>query len=313
MGVRWYRSVNRLPIVWDDKYSPEFPESHRFPMKKFRLLKDWVDLHVPATQLFSPKPCPVDVLVETHDPVYVRGFQLGTLDPKVIREIGLPWSEGLRDRTILALGGTIRTCELAKIHGLASHLAGGTHHAHRDRGSGFCIYNDLAVSSRYLINKGLASRVLVFDCDVHQGDGTASILAHDPNIFTCSIHAEKNFPARKFNSDLDVNCPDGMTDDDYLSLVFETLESVAASWHPDFVIYDAGSDVHVDDALGRLSITTDGLYRRDYGVISRIRGMGIPCATVIGGGYDKDRARVAARHGVVISAAAAVFSQNGQT
>ncbi len=313
MGVHWYRSVNRLPIVWDDKYSPEFPESHRFPMKKFRLLKDWVDLHVPATQLFSPKPCPVDVLVETHDPVYVRGFQLGTLDPKAIREIGLPWSEGLRDRTILALGGTIRTCELAKIHGLASHLAGGTHHAHRDRGSGFCIYNDLAVSSRYLINKGLASRVLVFDCDVHQGDGTASILAHDPNIFTCSIHAEKNFPARKFNSDLDVNCPDGMTDDDYLSLVFETLESVTASWHPDFVIYDAGSDVHVDDALGRLSITTDGLYRRDYGVISRIRGMGIPCATVIGGGYDKDRARVAARHGVVISAAASVFSQNGQT
>ena len=245
--------------------------------------------------------------------MYVRGFQLGTLDPKVIREIGLPWSEGLRDRTILALGGTIRTCELAKTHGLASHLAGGTHHAHRDRGSGFCIYNDLAVSSRYLINKGLASRVLVFDCDVHQGDGTASILAHDPNIFTCSIHAEKNFPARKFNSDLDVNCPDGMTDDDYLSLVFETLESVVASWHPDFVIYDAGSDVHVDDALGRLSITTDGLYKRDYGVISRIRGMGIPCATVIGGGYDKNRARVAARHGVVISAAAAVFSQNGQT
>ena len=305
--------MNRLPIVWDDKYSPEFPESHRFPMKKFRLLKDWVDLYVPATQLFSPKPCPVDVLLETHDPGYVRGFQLGTLDPKVIREIGLPWSEGLRDRTILALGGTIRTCELAKTHGLASHLAGGTHHAHRDRGSGFCIYNDLAVSSRYLINKGLASRVLVFDCDVHQGDGTASILAHDPNTFTCSIHAEKNFPARKFDSDLDVNCPDGMTDDDYLSLVFETLESVVASWRPDFVIYDAGSDVHVDDTLGRLSITTDGLYRRDYGVISRIRGMGIPCATVIGGGYDKDRARVAARHGVVISAAAAVFSQNGQT
>ena len=122
MGVRWCRSVNRLPIVWDDKYSPEFPESHRFPMKKFRLLKDWVDLHVPATQLFSPKPCPVDVLVETHDPGYVRGFELGTLDPKVIREIGLPWSEGLRDRTILALGGTIRTCELAKAHGLATWL-----------------------------------------------------------------------------------------------------------------------------------------------------------------------------------------------
>jgi len=280
-------------------------------MAKFRLLKDWVDHHVPNTQVVTPTPCPIDVLVETHESDYVHGFQSGTLDAKAIREIGLPWSEGLRDRTILALGGTIRTCELAKTYGLASHLAGGTHHAHFDRGSGFCIYNDLAVSARYLINQGLASRVLIFDCDVHQGDGTASILTHDPQTFTCSIHAEKNFPVRKVESDLDVNCPDGMTDDEYLSVVFETLESVIASWHPDFVIYDAGSDVHVDDALGRLSITTDGLYSRDYGVISRIRHAGLPCATVIGGGYDKDRARVAARHGVVVRAAQAVLAQVG--
>ena len=279
-------------------------------MAKFRLLKEWVDQQVPATQLFSPEPCPIDVLVETHDPRYVHNFQSGNLDKRAIREIGLPWSEGLRDRTILALGGTMRTCELAKTHGLASHLAGGTHHAHRGRGSGFCIYNDLAVSARYIVNEGLASRVLIFDCDVHQGDGTASILAHDPHTFTCSIHAEKNFPVRKVDSDLDVNCPDGMTDDPYVSLVFETLESVIASWHPDFVIYDAGSDVHIDDALGRLSVTTEGLFRRDYGVISRIRSAGLPCATVIGGGYDKDRARVAARHGVVVSAAAAVFSSD---
>ena len=279
-------------------------------MAKFRLLKEWVDQQVPTTQLFSPEPCPIDILVATHDPRYVHDFQSGNLDKRAIREIGLPWSEGLRDRTVLALGGTIRSCELAKTHGLASHLAGGTHHAHYDRGSGFCIYNDLAVSARYLVNEGLASRVLIFDCDVHQGDGTAAILAHDPHTFTCSIHAEKNFPVRKVDSDLDVNCPDGMTDDPYVSLVFETLESVIASWHPDFVIYDAGSDVHIDDALGRLSITTEGLYRRDYGVISRIRSAGIPCATVIGGGYDRDRARVAARHGVVVSAAAAVFSSD---
>jgi acetoin utilization deacetylase AcuC-like enzyme len=152
--------------------------------------------------------------------------------------------------------------------------------------------------------------VLIFDCDVHQGDGTAAILANDAHSFTCSIHAEKNFPVRKVDSDLDVNCPDGMTDDPYVSLVLETLDSVIASWHPDFVIYDAGSDVHVDDALGRLAVTTEGLYARDYGVISKVRGLGIPCATVIGGGYDKNRARVAARHGVVIRAAQAVFSQD---
>lgn len=280
-------------------------------MAKFQLLKDWVDLHVPETRCFSPSPCPLEILTATHHPAYVEGFQTGTLDQKAIREIGLPWSEGLRDRTLLALGGSVQTCELAREFGLASHLAGGTHHAHYDRGSGFCIYNDLAVSARYLVSQGLASRVLIFDCDVHQGDGTAAILANDAHTFTCSIHAEKNFPVRKVDSDLDVNCPDGMTDDAYVSLVLETLDSVIASWHPDFVIYDAGSDVHVDDALGRLSVTTEGLYARDYGVISRIRGLGIPCATVIGGGYDKDRARVAARHGVVVRAAQAVFAQVG--
>jgi acetoin utilization deacetylase AcuC-like enzyme len=280
-------------------------------MAKFQLLKDWVDLHVPETRCFSPSPCPLEILTATHHPAYVEGFQTGTLDQKAIREIGLPWSEGLRDRTLLALGGSIQTCELAREFGLASHLAGGTHHAHYDRGSGFCIYNDLAVSARYLVSQGLASRVLIFDCDVHQGDGTAAILANDAHTFTCSIHAEKNFPVRKVDSDLDVNCPDGMTDDAYVSLVLETLDSVIASWHPDFVIYDAGSDVHVDDALGRLSVTTEGLYARDYGVISRIWGLGIPCATVIGGGYDKDRARVAARHGVVVRAAQAVFAQVG--
>ena len=280
-------------------------------MAKFQLLKDWVDLHGPETRCFSPSPCALEILTATHHPAYVEGFQTGTLDQKAIREIGLPWSEGLRDRTLLALGGSIQTCELAREFGLASHLAGGTHLAHYDRGSGFCIYNDLAVSARYLVSQGLASRVLIFDCDVHQGDGTAAILANDAHTFTCSIHAEKNFPVRKVDSDLDVNCPDGMTDDAYVSLVLETLDSVIASWHPDFVIYDAGSDVHVDDALGRLSVTTEGLYARDYGVISRIRGLGIPCATVIGGGYDKDRARVAARHGVVVRAAQAVFAQAG--
>ena len=280
-------------------------------MAKFQLLKDWVDLHVPETRCFSPMPCALETLTATHHPAYVEGFQTGTLDQKAIREIGLPWSEGLRDRTLLALGGSIQTCELAREFGLASHLAGGTHHAHYDRGSGFCIYNDLAVSARYLVSQGLASRVLIFDCDVHQGDGTAAILANDAHTFTCSIHAEKNFPVRKVDSDLDVNCPDGMTDDAYVRLVLETLDSVIASWHPDFVIYDAGSDVHVDDALGRLSVTTEGLYARDYGVISRIRGLGIPCATVIGGGYDKDRTRVAARHGVVVRAAQAVFAQDG--
>jgi acetoin utilization deacetylase AcuC-like enzyme len=279
-------------------------------MAKFRYLKEWVDREVENTYLVQPTPCPMDWLHQVHDPAYVDAFQTGTLDPKALREIGLPWSQGLATRTRLALGGSIRTCEVAMDRGLASHLAGGTHHAHFSRGSGFCIYNDLAVSATHLIATGRASRVLIFDCDVHQGDGTASMLAAHAGTFTCSIHAEKNFPARKVASDLDVNCPDGMQDAAYLELVVETLDSVLASWRPDFVIYDAGSDVHVDDALGRLCISTDGLYQRDVEVLRRIWRHGIPCATVIGGGYDRDRRAVAARHGVIVAAAARIMARS---
>ena len=302
--------MSRLPIVWDPGYSPDFPDTHRFPMAKFRHLKDWVDREVGNTWLVEPTPCPMELLQSVHDPAYVAAFQGGTLDPRAIREIGLPWSSGLATRTRLALGGSVLTCELACQYGLASHLAGGTHHAHYARGSGFCIYNDLAVASHHLIQSGRASRVLIFDCDVHQGDGTAAMLATHAGTFTCSIHAEKNFPARKVASDLDVNCADGMTDAPYLELVLDTLDSVLVSWRPDFVIYDAGSDVHVDDALGRLNISTEGLYQRDLEVLTRIRAQGIPCATVIGGGYDRDHRAVAARHGVIVAAAARVMARS---
>lgn len=298
-----------LPIVWDPGYSPDFPESHRFPMSKFSYLKEWIDAYVTGTNLTIPEPVDQINIEIAHCPQYIEAFQTGLLDDRRLREIGLPWSQGLANRTRLALGGSITTCYLALDQGLASHLAGGTHHAHFDRGSGFCIYNDLAVCARLLIRDGHASRVLIFDCDVHQGDGTASILREDVSIFTCSIHAAKNFPARKVVSDLDVECPDGMTDEAYLKIVFDTLESVLISWRPDFVIYDAGSDVHKEDALGRLSITSDGLFQRDIRVIRRIRELGIPCATVIGGGYHSDRKRLAARHGIVVAAAATVHHE----
>jgi acetoin utilization deacetylase AcuC-like enzyme len=241
--------------------------------------------------------------METHDPNYVSGFQSGSLDAKAIREIGLPWSEGLRDRTILALGGTMRTCELAKTYGLASHLAGGTHHAHYDRGSGFCIYNDLAVSARYLVNQGLASRVLIFDCDVHQGDGTALLLANEPRAFTCSIHCGKNFPFTKQLSDLDVELDDGLGDADYLNVVTETLHRVLDQFQPQLVLYDAGVDVYKHDPLGRLNVSLDGIRERDTRVISELLKRNIPVATVIGGGYDDDRAALARRHAIVVEVA----------
>lgn len=292
-----------LPVVSDPLYSPSFPDGHRFPMGKFEALRNWVQASLPQAVVYSPEPIDWASLYRVHDRAYVDAFQSGQLAPRVLREIGLPWSPGLARRTPLAVSGTWTTARLAITNGVACHLAGGTHHAHADRGSGFCIYNDLAVTARRLLFEGMASRVLIFDCDVHQGDGTARILAQDSEIFTCSLHAARNFPVRRAHSDLDVDLPDGMTDSDYIGVVQETWHAVISAFRPDFVLYDAGADVHRDDVLGRLSITDAGMYARDRSVIEACLIEGVPIATVIGGGYDRDISRLAQRHGIVVQAA----------
>lgn len=292
-----------LPVVSDPLYSPAFPEGHRFPMGKFAALRRWVRTSLPNAVIYSPEPIDWASIYCVHDRAYVDAFQSGQIERRALREIGLPWSAGLARRTPLAVSGTWTTARLAGSHGVACHLAGGTHHAHVDRGSGFCIYNDLAVTARRLLAQGAASRVLIFDCDVHQGDGTAQILVEDSAIFTCSLHAARNFPVRRARSDFDVELPDGMTDSDYVGLVQDTWWTVMQAFRPDFVLYDAGADVHRDDVLGRLSITDDGMYARDRFVIDVCLAQGIPVATVIGGGYDSDVERLAQRHGIVVQAA----------
>ena len=296
--MRWV-----LPVVTHLAYSPAFPTGHRFPMAKFQLLADWVRAEIPEAQFFSPDAPDFDAIRRVHSADYVAAFQSGTLSPQALREIGLPWSEGLAVRTPLAVAGSLLTAELASTYGVACHLAGGTHHAHVDRGSGFCIYNDLAIIARKRVAEGTSSRVLIFDCDVHQGDGTASILAQDAAIFTCSLHGERNFPVRRARSDMDVELPDGLGDADYLAIVQSTWESVVAAFRPDFVIYDAGADVHTEDVLGRLAITDQGMYARDRFVLSACLAQQIPVATVIGGGYAPDQNQLAARHGIVVRAA----------
>ena len=294
-----------LPLVYHPDYSFPFPGEHRFPMEKFGLLHG----HLRAAGIahggneFRPGRAKAALLGQAHCPQYVSDIVAGTLDQKAQRRLGLPWSEGLVKRTCIAPMGTLLTAQLALKQGLACHLAGGTHHAHYDFGSGFCIFNDLAFAAKQLLASGAVERLLIFDCDVHQGDGTAAMLVDEPRAFTCSIHCEKNFPVRKQRSDLDVGLPLGMTDQDYLDTVFETLEALLDTVCPQLVLYDAGVDVFEHDPLGRLCISEQGIADRDRGVIERCRRRGIPVATVIGGGYDDDREALARRHGIVIEQA----------
>lgn len=298
-----------IPIIYHPDYSFPFPEKHRFPMEKFGLLAD----HMRGTGLltsrngFRPGPCRQAWLKQAHCPDYLARFADNRLSAKEIRQMNLPWSEGLVRRTFLAPSGTVLTAQLALQHGVACHLAGGTHHAHFDYAAGFCILNDLAIAARVLLQQKDIERVLIFDLDVHQGDGTAALLAGEPEAFTCSVHCERNYPFQKQTSDLDIPLPDGMGDDNYLAVVSDTLNRALALSRPDIVLYDAGVDVFKGDPLGRLEISEAGIRERDYQVLSELRRRNIPVATVIGGGYDDDRMKLARRHGIVVEEASRVF------
>jgi len=292
-------------------------------MPKFALLRDHLIASGLATadQFHEPRPATDAELHLVHDRGYVRAFRGGTLPGDAVRRIGLPWSPGLVTRTVTAVGGTLRTAELALAEGLACNIAGGTHHAFRGHGSGFCIFNDLAVAAAVLLDRGVVDRVLIIDLDVHQGDGTAAIFGGEPRVFTCSVHCGANFPMRKQRSDLDVAVDVGVGDEAYLdvlrsgvtpgagtpralaSAAFGGVASLIERVEPGLVLYDAGADVHADDALGRLTLSDAGLYARDRLVIDACLALGVPAACVIGGGYDRDHARLAARHATLHRAA----------
>lgn len=278
-------------------------------MEKFGLLANYLRATglLAASNSFRPGPCRQAWLTHTHCPDYLARFAGNQLSARETRQMNLPWSEGLVRRTFLAPSGTVLTAQLALQHGVACHLAGGTHHAHFDYAAGFCILNDLAITTNVLLRQGSIERVLIFDVDVHQGDGTAALLADQPGAFTCSIHCERNFPFEKKLSDLDVALPDGLGDEDYLAVVSDTLHKALALSRPDIVLYDAGVDVFQGDPLGKLNISEAGIRQRDYQVLGELKRQGIPVATVIGGGYDDNRINLAKRHGIVVEEASRVF------
>lgn len=298
-----------LPIVYHPDYVALLPEEHRFPMPKFKLLHDLLlaDNITKPEQVYLPKLPSTELIELVHTPDYVQGYCQGTLDAKAQRRIGLPWSRALAKRTRIAVGGTILTAKLALKYGCACNTAGGTHHAFPSYGSGFCIFNDLAIAARTLQKEGLVNKILIVDLDVHQGDGTAWIFQNDQSIFTFSMHCEANFPSRKQTSDLDIPLPIGLDDDGYLQILAKNLPDLLTEVKPDLVLFDAGVDTHVGDRLGKLALTDWGIYRRERLVLSTCFSAGYPVATVIGGGYGKNIQELVYRHSLIHRAAAEVY------
>lgn len=300
-----------LPLVYHPDYVAPLPEGHRFPMLKFRQLHELLlgDGVARKEQFHTPK-IPLPEWIEcVHTPEYVRAYLSGSLDPKAQRRIGLPWSPALVNRTSIAVGGTILTAHLALDRGLACNSAGGTHHAFPNYGSGFCIFNDLAIAARLLQKMGLVRKILIVDLDVHQGDGTAFIFQNDPSVFTFSMHCEVNFPGIKQTSDLDVPLPVGMEDDAYLQTLARYLPDLLSQVKPDLVLYDAGVDPHVGDKLGKLCLTDTGIFRREMQVLSTCIAAGYPVACTIGGGYADDLKALVYRHSLLHRAATEVYHQ----
>ena len=302
--------LTSLPLVFHPIYSQlDLPKNHRFPIQKYLSLKN------AAINKFSSKvsvnlvkaPITRAKLLQIHNAKYVDDFIHNQLSTKEMKRIGFPWSEQFVQRTLTAVGGTLQAAQLATEHDIAINLTGGYHHAHPDFGSGFCVFNDLSIAAHTLIEQGKANRVLIFDCDVHQGDGTATCVEDNPNIFSLSIHCEKNFPARKQQSDWDIGLEKHIEDEAYLAQVKDVLTTAFYSFKPDFIIYDAGVDIHEDDDLGLLNITTQGIYQRDCLVFDLAKQNHIPIVAVIGGGYQRDINALTAVHLQLINAAITTF------
>ncbi len=302
--------MKKISWITHSKYDISIPKNHRFTSSKFSdLLKELKlkDFYKNAVVL-EPEKAKLQDLEIVHDMEYILKIKNGTLTDKETRKLGFKWSEVLSNRSFLAVNGTLLTCKEALKNHIACHLAGGTHHAHRNFGSGYCVFNDLCYASKSLIQKKIIKKILILDLDVHQGDGTAKILQNDKNIFTCSVHCKNNFPFRKSKSDLDIELDDNVDDKYYLEILNKTLDSCLNIFQPELVIYDAGVDVHENDKLGNLKLTTKGILQRDRRVIRFFKNKSIPIATVIGGGYSDNNIELAKRHSIIFQAANEVFN-----
>ena len=296
-----------MRLYYCDHYAIPLPAGHKFPMRKYSLVRDELlarggfEFH----QAAFADPLAIELV---HDSGYVRRFLEGSLQTSVIRRIGFPWSEGLVRRTLASVGGTLSAAADALRFGFGGNLAGGTHHAFRTEGAGFCVFNDIAVAIHWLRAQGRIRRAAVVDLDVHQGDGTAAIFADDPEVFTLSLHGRNNFPLRKQTSRLDIGFGDGTGDEEYLTILRRVLPMVF-DFKPDVVFYQTGVDALASDRLGLLSLTHEGLLARDQLVFENCRSRGIPVIASLGGGYSEPIEQTVRAHAGTFRTAQRIFSE----
>ncbi len=282
-----------MQAFYSDHFFLPLPEGHRFPMAKYRMLRDTLAAQLLGIRLLEAPRASDGELAYAHTPAYVAAISDGSAAPGMLREIGFPWSEAMAERARRSVGATVAAARAALAEGVAANLAGGTHHAYTDKGGGFCVYNDLAVAARVMQaewGRSAAGRraplqVAVIDLDVHQGNGTAHIFRADPSVFTLSLHGDKNFPFRKEASDLDMALPDGCTDAPYMEALEQALHTLESRFSPGLVLYLAGADPFEGDRLGRLKLSPDGLQARDRRVFDWCCTRQIPVAFAMGGGY----------------------------
>lgn len=298
-----------MRIFTTDGFRLDLPTTHPFPAEKYERLRRRVEADGSnrGEPLVVPDAATDEQLRLVHDPDYVRRVVAGELDATALQRLGFPWSPSLVERSRRSVGATIAAARAALLDGVAVSLSGGTHHAFFDRGEGYCVFNDVVVAARVMQNERLARRVVVLDCDVHQGNGTAALARHDATLFTMSIHGARNFPRVKETSDLDVELRDGATDDEYLAALAPAVEHAVRASGAHLAFFLAGADPLESDRFGRLALTKDGLARRDRFVLERCASARLPVAVLMAGGYARDVRDVVDVHATTVAIAARIW------
>ena len=287
-----------LPVVNHEDYFAKIGDDHKFPINKFGELANYLIQNKIVKKFHKPYACSLETLSFAHSENYISSIKNKTLSKEDVKKIGFPLVDSVVQRSLVATGGTVLASKLAINYGISCNTAGGSHHANYDCGAGYCVFNDVAVAAHYLINRGLANKILIVDLDVHQGNGNSEIFKDNRNDFTFSMHSKTNYPAKKSDSDLDVELEDNLEDDAYIKTLKYYLNELNKE-NFDFVFYIAGVDIHFNDRLGKLKISDEGIKLRDELVIENFFSKRIPLCGVLGGGYNKDFNKLVELHSIL--------------
>ena len=287
-----------LPVVNHKDYFAKIGDDHKFPIEKFSELANYLIEKKIVKKFHNPYPCSEETLKRAHSEKYIKSVKDKTLDQNTIKKIGFPLVDSVIQRSLVATGGTVLASKLAINYGIACNTAGGSHHANYNEGAGYCVFNDVAVAAQYLLDRGLAGKILIVDLDVHQGNGNAEIFKENRNVFTFSMHSKSNYPAKKSISDLDVGLDDNLEDKEYIKILKFYLNQLNEE-NFDYVFYIAGVDIHFNDRLGKLKVSDEGIRKRDEIVTENFFSKGVPLCGVLGGGYNKDFDKLVELHSIL--------------